>query len=238
MPGGSFEWLKPLPMLCGIGLVLGYALLGAGWLILKSEGCVHSLSQSTTHFDRAGRYIVRPEIEGAATRKIETRERSQCQTRSRNRVPPPQCAVQAAGTASDPLFIAVVNQWGDAALLRKAKQDAADMTDKTHTILIAGVSDVGADARSSSFYLRTKGRNCVALEAVSSRPEIQCWGEGAPVVIPVTWPAGAPASGAEAARPQMRTFPVKTRILTFLVLLWLLLLFALGLWKILELWLH
>jgi hypothetical protein len=61
-------------MLCGIGLVLGYALLGAGWLILKSEGCVHSLSQSTTHFDRAGRYIVRPEIEGAATRKIETRK--------------------------------------------------------------------------------------------------------------------------------------------------------------------
>jgi hypothetical protein len=27
-------------------------------------------------------------------------------------------------------------------------------------------------------------RNCVALEAVSSRPEIQCRGEGAPVVIP------------------------------------------------------
>ena len=40
MPGGSFEWLKPLPMLCGIGLVLGYALLGAGWLILKSEGAL------------------------------------------------------------------------------------------------------------------------------------------------------------------------------------------------------
>jgi hypothetical protein len=54
----------------------------------------------------------------------------------------------------------------------------------------------------------------------------------------LTWPAGAPASGAEAARPQMRTFPVKTRILAFLVLLSLLLLFALGLWKILELWLH
>jgi cytochrome bd ubiquinol oxidase subunit II len=38
--GGSFEWLRPLPMLCGIGLVLGYALLGAGWLILKSEGAL------------------------------------------------------------------------------------------------------------------------------------------------------------------------------------------------------
>ena len=38
--GGSFEWLRPLPMLCGIGLVLGYALLGAGWLILKTEGAL------------------------------------------------------------------------------------------------------------------------------------------------------------------------------------------------------
>jgi hypothetical protein len=52
------------------------------------------------------------------------------------------------------------------------------------------------------------------------------------------WPPPPRASGAEAARPQMRTFPVKTRILAFLVLLSLLLLFALGLWKILELWRH
>jgi cytochrome d ubiquinol oxidase subunit II len=35
--GGSFDWVAALPMLCGIGLVLGYALLGAGWLVLKSE---------------------------------------------------------------------------------------------------------------------------------------------------------------------------------------------------------
>jgi cytochrome d ubiquinol oxidase subunit II len=36
--GGSFDWLMPLPVLTGIGLVFGYALLGAGWLVLKSEG--------------------------------------------------------------------------------------------------------------------------------------------------------------------------------------------------------
>jgi phosphopantetheinyl transferase (holo-ACP synthase) len=51
------------------------------------------------------------------------------------------------------------------------------------------------------------------------------------------WPP-APASGA--ARPQMRTYPVKMRILAFLVLLSLLLLFALGSWfglgKLLEMW--
>jgi hypothetical protein len=41
------------------------------------------------------------------------------------------------------------------------------------------------------------------------------------------WPP-APTSGG--ARPQMRTYPVKSRILAFLVLLSLLLLFALGSW--------
>jgi cytochrome bd ubiquinol oxidase subunit II len=36
--GGPFVWLHPFPILTGLGLVLGYALLGAGWLVLKSEG--------------------------------------------------------------------------------------------------------------------------------------------------------------------------------------------------------
>ena len=36
--GGALAWFAPFPILTGIGLVLGYALLGAGWLVLKSEG--------------------------------------------------------------------------------------------------------------------------------------------------------------------------------------------------------
>ena len=36
--GDSLFWLAPFPVLTGIGLVLGYALLGAGWLVLKSDG--------------------------------------------------------------------------------------------------------------------------------------------------------------------------------------------------------
>jgi cytochrome d ubiquinol oxidase subunit II len=36
--GGPFGWLHPFPILTGLGLVFGYALLGAGWLVLKSEG--------------------------------------------------------------------------------------------------------------------------------------------------------------------------------------------------------
>jgi cytochrome d ubiquinol oxidase subunit II len=35
--GGAFAWLTPFSMLTGCGLVAGYALLGAGWLILKTE---------------------------------------------------------------------------------------------------------------------------------------------------------------------------------------------------------
>ena len=36
--GGEFGWLTPFAVLCGIGLCLGYALLGASWLVTKCEG--------------------------------------------------------------------------------------------------------------------------------------------------------------------------------------------------------
>ena len=36
--GGAFEWVTPFSIVCGAGLVLGYALLGAAWLVLKTEG--------------------------------------------------------------------------------------------------------------------------------------------------------------------------------------------------------
>ena len=36
--GSAFDWLAPFPVLTGVGLVLGYALLGAAWLVLKTEG--------------------------------------------------------------------------------------------------------------------------------------------------------------------------------------------------------
>lgn len=36
--GGGFEWLTPFAILCGIGTMLGYSLLGAAWLVLKTEG--------------------------------------------------------------------------------------------------------------------------------------------------------------------------------------------------------
>jgi len=36
--GGWFDWLTPFSVLVGVSLVCGYALLGATWLIMKSEG--------------------------------------------------------------------------------------------------------------------------------------------------------------------------------------------------------
>jgi cytochrome d ubiquinol oxidase subunit II len=36
--GGEFGWLSAFAVLCGIGLCLGYAVLGACWLIRKCEG--------------------------------------------------------------------------------------------------------------------------------------------------------------------------------------------------------
>ncbi|HLQ27352.1 MAG TPA: cytochrome d ubiquinol oxidase subunit II [Acidiferrobacterales bacterium] len=36
--GGAFEWLTPFSVMAGVALVAGYALLGATWLILKTEG--------------------------------------------------------------------------------------------------------------------------------------------------------------------------------------------------------
>jgi cytochrome bd ubiquinol oxidase subunit II len=36
--GGEFGWFSPFAALCGLGLCLGYALLGACWLIKKDEG--------------------------------------------------------------------------------------------------------------------------------------------------------------------------------------------------------
>jgi cytochrome d ubiquinol oxidase subunit II len=36
--GGVFDWLSPFSVLTGLGLVAGYGLLGATWLVMKSEG--------------------------------------------------------------------------------------------------------------------------------------------------------------------------------------------------------
>ena len=36
--GGPFDWATPFGLLCGVGVTLGYALLGATWLNMKTDG--------------------------------------------------------------------------------------------------------------------------------------------------------------------------------------------------------
>lgn len=38
--GGSFDWATPFGLMCGLALVAGYGLLGATWLVMKTEGPV------------------------------------------------------------------------------------------------------------------------------------------------------------------------------------------------------
>jgi cytochrome d ubiquinol oxidase subunit II len=38
--GGWFDWLAPFSLMTGLALVIGYALLGATWLIIKTEGAL------------------------------------------------------------------------------------------------------------------------------------------------------------------------------------------------------
>ncbi len=44
--GGALSWFSPFSMLTGAALVFGYALLGTGWLILKTEGPLHQLARA------------------------------------------------------------------------------------------------------------------------------------------------------------------------------------------------
>src|SRR5262249_46118767 len=52
--GGPFDWLTPFSLICGMGLVVGYALIGACWLAMK-----------TTHeLERKARAMAQPLLIG------------------------------------------------------------------------------------------------------------------------------------------------------------------------------
>ena len=38
--GGAFDWATPFAVMCGCAIVAGYALLGATWLVMKTDGNV------------------------------------------------------------------------------------------------------------------------------------------------------------------------------------------------------
>ena len=48
--GGSFDWLSPFSAVTGVAVMLGYALLGACWLIIKAEGDLESWAREKAGF--------------------------------------------------------------------------------------------------------------------------------------------------------------------------------------------
>jgi cytochrome bd ubiquinol oxidase subunit II len=46
--GGWWDWLTPFSILTGVALVIGYALLGATWLVLKTEGALRDRAYHLT----------------------------------------------------------------------------------------------------------------------------------------------------------------------------------------------
>lgn len=81
--GSAFAWLHPFPILTGLGLVLGYALLGAGWLVLKSEGALRDWAYARIPWLAAGvlvtlglAFVVALTIDGGAVAQNNLRERS------------------------------------------------------------------------------------------------------------------------------------------------------------------
>jgi cytochrome bd ubiquinol oxidase subunit II len=47
--GHSFDFLTPFSLMTGVALLFGYGLLGAGWLILKTEGGIQSAARRHGH---------------------------------------------------------------------------------------------------------------------------------------------------------------------------------------------
>ncbi|WP_438437160.1 cytochrome d ubiquinol oxidase subunit II [Kluyvera sichuanensis] len=45
--GDAFDWFTPFTLFCGVGLTIAYALLGATWLVMKSEASLqHTMKRS------------------------------------------------------------------------------------------------------------------------------------------------------------------------------------------------
>ena len=55
--GGWWDWLTPFTLLCGVSLVLGYAVLGACWLNMKSEGDLQRRARRLAFFAGGGLVI-------------------------------------------------------------------------------------------------------------------------------------------------------------------------------------
>lgn len=56
--GGWWEWLTPFSIMTGIALVVGYALLGSTWLVMKAEGHVYDKAHSFAKITGVGTLVL------------------------------------------------------------------------------------------------------------------------------------------------------------------------------------
>jgi len=56
--GGWWDWLTPFSILCGVSLVVGYALLGACWLNLKTEGELQQRARRVALYAAGGTLVL------------------------------------------------------------------------------------------------------------------------------------------------------------------------------------
>ena len=52
--GTSWDWISPFPLLTGLGLAVGYTLLGATWLYMKTEGALQRWAGRASRFALIG----------------------------------------------------------------------------------------------------------------------------------------------------------------------------------------
>lgn len=52
--GSSFDWVHPFVLAVGVGLVFGYMLLGATWLVMKTEGALREWAQRVARLSLVG----------------------------------------------------------------------------------------------------------------------------------------------------------------------------------------
>jgi cytochrome d ubiquinol oxidase subunit II len=52
--GSVYDWFRPFPLAVGAGLVFGYLLLGATWLVMKTEGPIQYWARAWSRFALAG----------------------------------------------------------------------------------------------------------------------------------------------------------------------------------------
>ncbi|QDL90850.1 cytochrome d ubiquinol oxidase subunit II [Paroceanicella profunda] len=56
--GGWWDWLTPFSILTGLALLVGYALLGATWLVMKTEGEVHDRARGFAWLTGVGTLVL------------------------------------------------------------------------------------------------------------------------------------------------------------------------------------